>query len=488
MHFLDSFETNPSPCLLTEQEISVEFGRNWWNAEIRNELKHLSEKCQLKQKIQCLYQDNKINLTENRAVTHVAWRDKKQQFAFSHYQAIHQAHQKALDFYEKIMGSGEYTDIVNVGIGGSHLGNLLVCEALRDYDQKRIRTHFLSSPDPDVVEDLLSQLNPKKTLWLFTSKSFKTMEVIALLKVIKRWFIKKVSEKNWVMHAFAITNNLVQAQKEGFSQEQCFWFDEGVGGRFSLWSTVGLIILFALGKKNYEDLLAGAHTMDLHFLHQPLDHNIPVWLAWLDYFYSHFFHSTSRVVIPYTARLKNLPQFLQQLEMESLGKSTQRNGDEVKDNGLVIWGDVGPNGQHAFHQFLYQTNQLIPVEFITFKSASHFQELQNMQMAQCLAQSKALWEGLADEKNPHKKVNPYKPSTLIILEKLNPYNLGLLLAMYEHKVFVLGEMYNLNAFDQFGVEFGKDYANLLLKYFTDQLTDGSVDSISQSLIELLRCR
>ena len=242
-----------------------------------------------------------------------------------------------------------------------------------------------------------------------------------------------------------------------------------------------------IGRENFNALLDGAHAMDQHFLKQKLENNIPVMLAWSDYFYNHTLKVKSRAVIPYSSRLKNLPTYLQQIEMESLGKHIQKNGERHQDeNGMVVWGDIGPNAQHTFHQFLYQNTQTIPVEFIAIQESTDYPELKCIQLAQCLAQSKALWEGFRDEENPHKTIDPFNPSTIIFLEKITPYNIGALLAMYEHKVFILAELYHVNAFDQFGVELGKNYANALLPYFEKNNDDEKLDHISQKLLHLLK--
>lgn len=499
MHFDQAraslFTSTPTSFNLKLHGLYLELGRNYFDAVIKNEVFSELKQMELVKGIQNLFSDNLINFVEKHQVSHVAWRDRQQNFSFSLQQKIEQEWQRAEQFAQAVI-AGEYrsysdeliTDIVSVGIGGSFLGNALVCNALQDFSHGKFKGHFLTAPDPALVNDLLQQLNPKTTLWLFNSKSFTTFETLSLYQVIKKWFLTSSPEEALAKHFFAITSQVDRAQQQGFQPEQIFWFDEGVGGRFSLWSTCGLMILLMLGLENHKTLLAGAHAMDQHFKAAPLEKNIPVCLAWLDYYYNIFLKAKSRVVVPYSGRLELLPSYLQQTEMESLGKSVHRNGDFSTDEmGLAVWGGIGPNGQHAFHQFLYQSEQLIPVEFIAVKKSSVFPDLQKMQLAQCLAQAKALWQGDMEKENTFEKIKGGKPSTLIILDELNPFNLGALLAMYEHKVFILGELYDINAFDQFGVELGKKLARpMLASFLNGNSNEQALDEITEALITLLK--
>ncbi|MCD6047196.1 MAG: glucose-6-phosphate isomerase [Gammaproteobacteria bacterium] len=475
---------NPEPFFLSLDAVSIELGRHYWDRDSREQIGIFLTQNGLEKSIKTLFTNNQLNVTEQRAVTHVAWRDHSHLFSFHHQKEIQHTLDRAYAFVNQIHSSTEITDVVNVGIGGSHLGCALVCDALQNYGDKKLQAHFLSASDPDALESLLKKLNPKKTLWLFTSKTFTTVEILSLLKYVKDWFLTSCTKEDLNKHFFAITSQVARAEQEGFQAEQCFWFDEGVGGRFSLWSTVGLIIMLVLGVSSYQELCAGAHAMDKHFYQAPLMENIPVCLAWLDYFYAKYLSATSRMVEPYSVLLSLLPSYLQQLEMESLGKSVTREGEPHEEKGLVVWGGVGPNGQHAFHQFLYQSNQFIPAEFIVLKQGKHFPELVQEQLAQCLAQSKALWEGLPDEVDSHKKIDSFKPSSIILLQALTPYTLGMLLALYEHKVFVSSELYSINAFDQYGVELGKKLAKPILAAFHDENAKASLDNISKNIFNI----
>jgi glucose-6-phosphate isomerase len=489
-------QSHPSPATfnLKLDGLYLELGRNYWDKAIRQQVFQSLEQQGLKQAIQKLFHDNKINAAENRAVSHVAWRNLDGAFDFSLNDEIKKHSQRNNVFAQQVI-SGEHrgfygdriTDIVSIGIGGSYLGNALVCSALKDFHHGQLQAHFLTAPDPASLHELLQKINFKTTLWLFNSKSFTTFETLTLLSKIKTLFLTEHPEEALEKHFFAITSQVAHASEQGFKPQQIFYFDEGIGGRFSLWTSSGLIILLTLGLEHYQQLLMGAHLMDQHFHSAPLSENIPVCLAWLDYYYSTFLKVKSRAVVPYSSRLHLLPNYLQQLEMESLGKSVLRDGTFSKNElGLVVWGGIGPDAQHAFHQFLYQSDQVIPVDFVLMKKTKDFQELQNIQLAQCLAQSKALWEGNDNLKNNYEIVKGQKPSNLIIIDQLDPFSLGALLAMYEHKVFVLGELYCINAFDQFGVELGKKLSQPMLQAFSDPISAKTLDQISHNTINLLK--
>jgi len=479
---------------LSNDVLYLELGRNDWSAETTPELFAQLKQNGLPQAIQILSQDNTLNCFENRPVTHVAWRNQNNFFHFHCNAEINRQKQRNELFAEEVI-SGAYrgfygtriTDIVSVGIGGSHLGNALLCDALKDFHHTQLTPHFLTAPDPFSLSEVLSKIDPRTTLWIFNSKSFTTYETITLLETIKAWFLEKHSTEAMEKHFFAVTCQVEQAYAHGFKPEQVFYFDSGVGGRFSLWSSAGLIALLILGPKHYNQVLAGAHDMDQHFFSSPLETNMPVALAWLDYYYAHFQGAKARAVIPYTERLALLPQYLQQVEMESLGKSFLRNHTFAEqEQGLVVFGGVGPGTQHSFHQFLYQNNQLIPIDFIAMKKTKVFQKLQDTQLAQCLAQAKALWEGNAHPQHGYEKITGRKPSNLIILNELNPFTLGALLALYEHKVFVLGELYQINPFDQFGVEFGKKLLGPILDAFTNLTVTEQLDVISKKTIQVIK--
>lgn len=478
---------------LSAGPIYVELGRNYWSEEIRRQIFEQLEHHGIPNIIQKLFQDNQLNIFEKKPVTHVAWRTQAETFHFSCQVEIQKQKQRNEHFANQVI-SGTYrgfydepiTDVVSVGIGGSYLGNALVSAALKDFQQSTLTAHFLTAPDPFSVQDILEKVNPRTTLWIFNSKSFTTFETLTLFNTIKQWFLETHPIDAWEKHAFAVTNQAAKAYEQGFKSEQVFYFDEGVGGRFSVWSSCGLTALLVLGPKIYEQFLRGAHDMDQHFYQSPIETNIPVCLAWLDYYYSYFVGAKSRAVIPYSERLALLPSYLQQLEMESLGKSFLSNETfSEKTLSMIVFGGIGPDSQHSFHQFLYQNDQLIPVDFIALKKTPVFQVLQNTQLAQCLAQSKAMWEGNEQPNQPCEKINGQKPSNLIILDELNPFTLGALMALYEHKVYVLGELYHINPFDQFGVEFGKKLAKPLLDTLNQQSAAETLDVISETTIRAI---
>jgi glucose-6-phosphate isomerase len=479
---------------LSSGPLTVELGRNYWSEEIRLDVFEQLKHRPLQQVIHKIFQDNRLNIFEDRPVTHVAWRDQNNFFQFRCQAKIQAEKQRNITFATQVI-SGDYrgfyheriTDVVNIGIGGSHLGNALVCNALKDFHHGALTPHFLIAPDPYALQALLADVDPRKTLWLFNSKSFTTFEMLTLLDTIKAWFLQAHPVAAMEKHFFAITSKVDNACQQGFKPSQIFCFDEGVGGRFSLWSSSGLISLLVLGPKNYEALLGGAHEMDKHVHSNPVDTNISVCLAWLDYYYAHFLGAKARAVVPYTERLSLLPQYLQQLEMESLGKSFLCN-ETFSDTpiGLIVFGGVGPGSQHAFHQYLYQSEQLIPIDFIAMKKTAVFQNLQDTQLAQCLAQSKALWDGNEQANNRYEKINGRKPSNLIVLDELTPEALGALLALYEHKVYVLGELFQINVFDQFGVEFAKKLAQPLLDALNNLNSTIELDPISKATIQKIK--
>lgn len=479
---------------LSSGGLYLELGRNYWPEETNLQLFDALTQRGLPQTIQTLFQDNQLNCFENKPVTHVAWRNQNDFFHFNCNAEIKAQKQRNALFATEVI-SGTYrgfygeriTDIVSVGIGGSYLGNALLCDALKDFHHTQLTPHFLTAPDPFSLNEVLSKIDPRKTLWLFNSKSFTTYETITLLATIKKWFLQTHSIQAMEKHFFAVTCQVERAYAQGFKPEQVFYFDSGVGGRFSLWSSAGLIALLILGPTHYEQVLCGAHDMDQHFLSSPIEKNMPVALAWLDYYYAHFLNAKVRAVIPYSERLALLPQYLQQVEMESLGKSFLRNETFAEqEEGLVVFGGVGPGTQHSFHQFLYQNDQLIPVDFIVMKKTSVFQELQDTQLAQCLAQAKALWEGNEQAQHGYERITGQKPSNLIILDELTPFTLGALLALYEHKVFVLGELYQINPFDQFGVEFGKKLVGPILDAFANFTLVEQLDLISKKTIRMIK--
>ena len=371
------------------------------------------------------------------------------------------------------------TDIVNIGIGGSDLGPDMIVESLKYY-KNQLNVHFVSNIDGDHVQEVIKNLNPETTLFVIVSKTFTTQETLTNANTIKKWFLQSASEADVAKHFVAVSTNLKSVSKFGIATDNIFTMWDWVGGRFSLWSTVGLSISLAVGFNNFKDLLIGAFEMDEHFKNTPFEKNAPVILSLIGVWYTNFFNAESEAILPYTQYLSKLAPYLQQAIMESNGKSVDRNGDEINyQTGNIIWGSTGTNSQHAFMQLLHQGTKLIPADFIGFKESLYGnKEHHDKLMANFFAQTQALAEGKTKEEahldlktqgklNDIEKLLPYKvfegnkPSTTILIEKLTPKTLGSLIAFYEHKIFVQGIIWNIFSYDQFGVELGKELAQKL---------------------------
>ena len=358
---------------------------------------------------------------------------------------------------------------VNIGIGGSDLGPRMVCQALRALHKPGITVHFVSNVDGADIESVLAQCDADKTLFLIASKTFTTQETMRNAATARAWLIDNLDDEAAVKNHFvALSTNEAAVVEFGIATENMFPFREWVGGRYSLWSAIGLPIALCIGGTHFRALLDGAHAMDLHFRETPLESNMPVILALLGLWYRNFWGAQSCAVIPYSRDLGLLPQWMQQTDMESNGKSVTRHGQRVTyDTGPVVFGTPGTDGQHAYFQLIHQGTALIPCDFIAPLAApSAYEDHHRILLANMAAQSQALWEGrplAASGNDPQKEFTGGRPSSLILLDRLDPFHLGLLLALYEHKVFVQGILWEINSFDQWGVELGKILANRLLE-------------------------
>ena len=473
------------------EDLNLDFSKNRMTEETLGILLELAEECKLKDAIQKYFGGDKINATENRAVLHTALRNKDDEPILVDGEDIMPEVNETLDkikgFTEQVITgtfkgySGKaFTDVVNIGIGGSDLGPDMVVEGLHYYSN-HLKSHFVSNIDGDHVAEVLRELDPETTLFVIVSKTFTTQETLTNAETIKKWFLKSASE-NDIRHNFvAVSTNLDKVKEFGIDENNIFTMWNWVGGRYSLWSAVGLSICLSIGFDNFRSFLDGAYAMDQHFRKTDFRHNIPVVLAVLSIWYNNFFGSESEVVIPYTQYLQKLPPFLQQLSMESNGKSVDRDGHKVTyQTGNIIWGNTGTNVQHAFMQLVHQGTKLIPVDFIGFESSLHGnQEHHQKLMANFYAQAEALYAGKTAEevhldmkfKGDSEKISsllPFKvfegnrPSNAFLIKKLTPKSLGSLIACYEHKTFVQGVIWNIYSFDQFGVELGKELASKLL--------------------------
>ena len=434
-----------------------------------------------------------INETEKRAVLHTAIRtdgnEKINVDGLNVVPSILETRSKIKSFTNDVISGNlkgdtgkPFTDVVNIGIGGSDLGPVMVVEALKHYSS-RLKPHFVSNVDGDHVLEIIKDLNPETTLFIIVSKTFTTQETISNANTIRDWLVSKLNVSAVSKHFAAVSTNLTEIKKFGINQKMVFSMNDWVGGRFSLWSSVGLSISLAVGYENFSKLLSGANKMDKHFQNTEFKNNIPVVLALLSIWYNNFFKCETEAVIPYTQYLSRLPAYLQQAIMESNGKSIDRNGNPVEyQTGNIIWGDTGTNSQHAFFQLIHQGTKLIPCDFIGFKNPLFKENTQHDKlMSNFFAQTEALMMGKSEKTvveelkkaglnaneinslKAFKIFNGNRPTNTLLIDQLSPESLGSLIAMYEHKIFVQGVIWNIYSYDQWGVELGKQLASKVLK-------------------------
>lgn len=497
------------------EDFYVDYSKNRITSETINLLLELAEETKLKDAIQAQFSGEVINKTEGREVLHTALRAKATDTILVEGKnvmpEIFEVKQKIETFSNQVISGAlkgytnkVFTDIVNIGIGGSDLGPAMVVESLQYY-KNHLTTHFVSNVDGDHVNQVLKTLNPETTLFVIVSKTFTTQETLSNANTIKTWFLEHAKQEDVAKHFVAVSTNIEKVKAFGIDQNNIFPMWNWVGGRFSLWSAVGLTISLSVGYKNFDSLLAGANKMDTHFKSAEFDQNIPVVLALLSIWYNNFFNAESEAVIPYTQYLTQFATYLQQGIMESNGKSVDRNGDLVNyQTGTLIWGEPGTNSQHAFFQLIHQGTKLIPADFIGFAQSLHGnQDHQDKLMSNYFAQTEALLNGktkaeveaefegqnLSEEKikelTPFKVFEGNKPTNTIFIKKLTPESLGKLIAMYEHKIFVQGIIWNIYSYDQFGVELGKQLANKILKEFDNQAFDNH-DGSTLNLLNLYK--
>ena len=493
-------------------DFNVDISKNRIDNTTLNLLIELANECDLKDAISKQFNGDSINETEKRAVLHTAVRtDGNEKINFNGLDivpSILETRKQIKSFTNDVI-SGElkghtgksFTDIVNIGIGGSDLGPVMIVEALKHYSSG-LKPHFVSNVDGDHVLETIKNLNPETTLFIIVSKTFTTQETISNANTIKEWLVSKLDKNAISKHFAAVSTNVSEIKKFGINSKMVFSMNDWVGGRFSLWSSVGLSISLAIGYDNFLKLLSGAHKMDKHFQKTEFKNNIPVILALLSVWYNNFFKCETEAVIPYTQYLNRLPAYLQQAIMESNGKSVDRSGKVVEyQTGNIIWGDTGTNSQHAFFQLIHQGTKLIPCDFIGFKKPLFKENTQhNKLMSNFFAQTEALMTGKSEktvvdelkksglnesEINLLKTFKVFKgnrPTNTFLINQLTPESLGSLVAMYEHKIFVQGIIWNIYSYDQWGVELGKQLASKVLKEIEDQKISNH-DSSTNSLLK-----
>jgi glucose-6-phosphate isomerase len=484
----DLFAAEPSRAeafTIETGELLVDYSKHRIDAETMRLLAALAAQAQVPQWIAKMFSGDPINNTEARAALHVALRSSEASFPAGHdvMAEVRGARERLRRFVGELHGAALITDVVNIGIGGSDLGPRMLTRALRAYRKLVPRLHFVSNIDPADLDAVLAGLAPETTLFIVASKTFTTAETLANAGRAKAWLEAGLGRSADVSrHIAAVTANPAGAAALGVPAERVFPMWDWVGGRYSVWSAVGLPVVLAVGMDAFEELLEGARRMDEHFRTEPVERNLPAVLALLEIWYVNFFGAQTRAVVPYSEDLRDLPAYLQQLEMESNGKRVDRDGREVDyDTAPVVWGAAGTPSQHSFHQLLHQGTRLVPVDFIVAGQEPSL-------AVNALAQAAALAFGNPQPDAPHKALPGNRPSSTIVLKRLAPRALGELIAMYEHKVFVEGTIWNVNSFDQWGVEHGKALARTLAPRLLDGGRAADLDSSTRRLLARLRGR
>ena len=467
----------------TAPQVFADLSKNHLDAQTEALLQALALQTGLAEHRDAMFRGEHINTTEDRAVMH--WLLRQPEGSLSGHLAeplalVHDTLQAMLAYAEQIRADAQITDVVNIGIGGSDLGPQMAVLALQDFVIPGKRFHFVSNVDGHELAAVLKGLKAENTLFLIASKTFTTVETMTNARSALGWF-QGQGGADVARHFAAVTTNVAAATEFGITTTFGIW--DWVGGRYSLWSSVGLPMAIAIGAQGFRDLLAGAHAMDQHFQTAPLEQNLPVRLGLLDVWYRNFLNYTSRSIAPYHSALRRLPAYLQQLEMESNGKRVDRQGQALPyGTSPVLWGEPGTNGQHAYFQMLHQGTDTVPLEFIAVKKPTHsLKDHHELLLANAIAQAQALMLGKSDD-GGHRHFTGNRPSTFLLLDELTPTSLGALIALQEHRVFVSGSVWGLNSFDQWGVELGK----VLAQDIHARMASGQVSGLDASSAALLQ--
>jgi glucose-6-phosphate isomerase len=498
----------------TFEDMTVDYSKNIISVRTMRLLLDLARECRVQDAIEKMFSGDRINETEGRAVLHVALRNRSNTPICVDGVDVMPgvtAVLKQMKIFSESLISGNWkgytgkriTDIVNIGIGGSDLGPLMVTEALQPYRKPHIHAHFVSNVDGTHIAETLKSLSPETTLFMIASKTFTTQETMTNAHTARKWLLDAAQDESYVKNHFAaISTNTKEVEKFGIDPANMFGFWDWVGGRYSLWSAIGLSIACSVGFENFTELLDGAHAMDIHFRNTPFEKNIPVILALIGIWYTNFFGAESEAILPYDQYMHRFPAYFQQGNMESNGKSTDRAGHAVHyQTGPIIWGEPGTNGQHAFYQLIHQGTKLVPCDFLA-PALSHnpIGEHHTILLSNFFAQTEALMKGkthdevveelkasgMSNEKinmlAPFRVFHGNRPTNSILFKKLTPRILGTLIAMYEHKIFVQGVIWNIFSFDQWGVELGKQLAKKILPELSGKNKVSSHDSSTNGLI------
>ncbi|OSI17589.1 glucose-6-phosphate isomerase [Neisseria dumasiana] len=521
LHMRDLFEQDPERAQRYWLEVGgliLDYSKNRITDETLSLLMQLARESGVPERIKQMFRGEKINTTENRAVLHVALRNRTNAPIRVDGEDVMPQVNRVLsrmgEFAHEVR-SGEWlgytnqviTDVVNIGIGGSDLGPLMMCTALKPYGHPRLKMHFVSNVDGSQLRDVLEKVHPETTLFIIASKTFTTQETLTNALTAREWFLKYADEESAVAkHFVAVSTNKKAVADFGIDTANMFEFWDWVGGRYSLWSAIGLPIMLYLGEENFIEMLNGAHLMDQHFFNAPLEQNMPVLLALIGIWYINYYGGGSHIIAPYDQHLHRLPKFIQQLDMESNGKQVTLDGQAVAhETAPIIWGETGINGQHAFFQLLHQGTHITPIDLIaSLQKRSNLPGHHEILLANVFAQAEAFMRGKTpdevrvelkaqgmdeariEELVPHKTFSGNRPSNLILMNKINPRNMGSLIALYEHKTFVQGIIWGINSFDQWGVELGKQLAKTILSELTGETAVQQHDSSTERLIRLYR--
>ncbi|MDR2901994.1 MAG: glucose-6-phosphate isomerase [Lactobacillales bacterium] len=511
-HLRDLFEQDSkrfSKFNIKFNDFLLDYSKNNITEKTMKMLFELAEKSDLRQAIKDMFLGKKINTTENRPVLHIALRNRNNHPIYVDKKDVMpeiNAVLKQMNTFSTAVRSKKWTgatkkaikSIVNIGIGGSDLGPAMATNALAFYKTKDIDFHFVSNIDGTDIVETLNKCDPETTLFIISSKTFTTQETLTNAQTAKNWLVKKLGDRAVSKHFVAVSTNTAAVEKFGIDPNNMFVFWDFVGGRYSLWSAIGLSLMIAIGYDRFTEFLQGAHEMDCHFLSTPFERNMPVILGLLAVWYASYMKAEGYAVLPYDQYLNRLPAYLQQLDMESNGKSVKKSGRAVDyATGPILFGEPGTNGQHSFYQLIHQGTHLIPADFIApIHSLNETGDHHDILLANFIAQTEALMKGktakeVAAEGTPKelisfKEFSGNRPSNSILFDRMTPKTLGMLIALYEHKVFVAGTIWNIDSFDQWGVELGKQLAKVVLPELTDKDQKLKHDCSTNSLINIIR--
>ena len=478
-------------------DLFLDYSKNHLNNDTRKLFAKLANEADVPAAIDAMFAGDKINTTEDRSVLHVALRAKIADTVAHETPGVAQVWEvlTKMETFVDAVHSGEIrgstgkklTDVVNIGIGGSDLGPVMAARALRRFWKKGMHFHSVSNVDGTQLSDLLQELDAETTLFVICSKTFTTLETMTNARAARAWVVEKLDEVAVQYHFAAASSNQEALDAFGIRSDHRFGFQDWVGGRYSIWAAVGLSLALVVGMDVFKAILSGGRRMDLHFRRSPMDENMPVLLAMIGVWYNNFFGAESQAILPYDNRLDRFPAYLQQLQMESSGKSVRSDGKPVQcDTGMIIWGEAGNNAQHSFMQLLHQGKRLVPVDFLLpAKSSGGDQDRQELAIANCLAQSEALMDGTKTGVEPQLIQKGNKPSNTILFDALTPDTLGQLIALYEHKVFVEGVIWGINSFDQWGVERGKSLASSLTDVVAGEAEYSGENASTRNLLKNL---